>query len=51
VYCQTMPFGARQPADVGAVELMWWTEGYRNRSDAQHAVSVMRTHAASAPVR
>ena len=32
-------------------QLMWWTEGYRSRTGAEHAIRVMRTYAASAPMR
>ncbi len=31
-------------------ELIWWTEGYYNRSDAENAIRIMRTYAASAPL-
>jgi uncharacterized protein YegP (UPF0339 family) len=32
-------------------KLMWWTEGYERRADADHAVWVMQTYAASSPLR
>ena len=31
-------------------ELVWWTESYRERVDAVHAVELLRVHAATAPV-
>jgi uncharacterized protein YegP (UPF0339 family) len=35
----------------GNGELMFWTEVHTRLSDAQHAVAVLQTHAASAPVK
>ena len=32
-------------------ELMWWTEGYSSRANAEHAVAVLRDNAASADAR
>ena len=32
-------------------ELMWWTEGYSSRANAENAIRALRTHAASAPLR
>lgn len=29
-------------------ELIWWTEGYANRSGAQNAINIMRSNAAAA---
>ena len=31
-------------------ELIWWTEGYVRRADAEHAVNVMQTFAAASPL-
>ncbi len=36
---------------AGNRQLIWWTEGYRNRTDAEYAVRLMQTYAASAPLR
>lgn len=30
-------------------QLIWWTEGYTSRANAENAVRLMRTFAASAP--
>lgn len=32
-------------------ELMWWTEGYSSRANAEHAVEVLRNNAAGAGSR
>jgi uncharacterized protein YegP (UPF0339 family) len=32
-------------------ELIWSTEGYRDRQDAERAVAVLQSYAAMAPVR
>jgi uncharacterized protein YegP (UPF0339 family) len=35
----------------GNGELMWWTEVYVSKQSAQHAVAVLKAHAATAPIR
>jgi uncharacterized protein YegP (UPF0339 family) len=32
-------------------ELVWWTEGYTSLAAAHNAISLIRAHAASAPLR
>lgn len=32
-------------------ELLWWTEGYSSRANAENAIRSLRAHAASAPLR
>lgn len=32
-------------------QLVWWTEGYARKADAEHAISLLRLHADSAPIR
>jgi len=31
-------------------ELVWWTEGYTNKSSATDAINILKTGAATAPV-
>jgi uncharacterized protein YegP (UPF0339 family) len=31
-------------------KLVWWTEVYQRKAGAQHAIDLMKKHAASAPV-
>jgi uncharacterized protein YegP (UPF0339 family) len=30
--------------------IIWWTESYRQKSDAIHAIHLIERHAASAPI-
>jgi uncharacterized protein YegP (UPF0339 family) len=35
----------------GNNELVWFTEVYTHRAGAEHAIALMRAHAATAPLR
>ena len=39
------------PRLVPQPKLIWWTEGYGRRADAEHAVSLIQRHVAASPLR